>query len=256
MKNRICSTVFSLLLAPLVLGSVVAQDTPPPTTDETPGSEQTDSSDQEFTANTLNEKASYLIGYQTIKGLKADSVDFDIELLIQGMRDAADGNDPPMSDEEIAAVQKAFNNLMIKKREQEWAALADKNMRAGMEFLKTNATAEGVKELENGIQYKVLQEGTGTESPRLTDRVRVHYKGTFLDGSVFDSSLGGEPAVFSVGGTIRGFASVLQNMKVGDKWLVHIPGDLAYGPGPDNLPPGLGPNQLLTFELELLEIVK
>ncbi len=208
----------------------------------------------EFTAESLTEKASYLIGYNFIQELKAGSVDLNLEQLIKGIQDAHSGAQPPMSDEDILAVQQAFQRAMTRKQDEMLARAADENQRAGIEFMRKNALEEGVKELENGVQYIVLAEGTGTDNPRLTDRVKVHYKGTFLDGSVFDSSIGGPPATFGVSGVIRGFTAALLQMKAGDKWKVFIPGDLAYGAAGD--PPQIGPNQTLVFELELIEIVK
>jgi FKBP-type peptidyl-prolyl cis-trans isomerase len=209
---------------------------------------------QEFTAETLNQKASYLIGYNLIQDLKASGVDFDQEQLIKGIQDAIGGNPPPMSDEEILAVQQAFDRALIKKQEEMLAKLADENQRAGAEFLKKNALEEGVIELENGVQYIVLTAGTGTENPRLTDRVKVHYKGMLLDGSVFETTSGGPPESFSVGAATRGFSAALQQMKVGDKWKIFIPGDQAYGV--EGRPPIIGPNQTLIYELELVEIVR
>jgi FKBP-type peptidyl-prolyl cis-trans isomerase len=225
--------------------------------EETPPASASDGSaplQQEFTAQSLNEKANYLIGYNFAQELKTNSIEIDMDQLFQGIRDAAAGNPPPMSDEEIMAVQQAFQKSIAKKQQEEFAKTADDNQRAGMEFLKKNALVEGVKELENGVQYSIVTSGAGTENPRLTDRVKVHYKGTFIDGTVFESTFGGSPAVFNVGGVIRGFSSALQQMKVGDKWMVYIPGDLAYGAGGN--PPVIGPNQTLVYELELVEIIK
>jgi FKBP-type peptidyl-prolyl cis-trans isomerase len=128
-------------------------------------------------------------------------------------------------------------------------------MRKGTEFLKSNLLQEGVKELENGLQYRVLAEGEGP-SPRLTDSVRVHYKAMFTDGTVWESTTGSEPLSLTVGSAgIRGIVNALQKMKAGDKWKLFIPSDLAFGVQGD--PSGLvGPNQVLVYELELLEIMK
>ena len=125
---------------------------------------------------------------------------------------------------------------------------------AGAAFLAENARKEGVITTASGLQYKVLKSGAG-ESPRLTDRVQVHYHGTLIDGTVFDSSVQrGEPIVFPVGAVIPGWIEALQMMKVGDKWQLFIPANLAYG---DQSPsPAIPPNSVLIFEVELLGIQK
>ena len=244
-------TLTMLVSALLVLQNhaVALQEETPPTQETTESSQAT----QEFTAESLTEKASYLIGYYYAQGLKAESVEIDIDQFFKGMQDATKGEAPPMSDEEILAVQKAFDKAIMKKRQEIFAKAADENQRAGIEFMKKNALVEGVKELENGVQYSVLVSGDGTDNPRLTDRVKVHHKGTFIDGTVFVNTSGGPPATFSVGGLPRGYAAALIQMKVGDKWMVYIPGDLAFGTEGTEM---IGPNQTVIYELELVEIVK
>ena len=125
---------------------------------------------------------------------------------------------------------------------------------AGDAFLAENAKKEGVKTTASGLQYKVIKSGTG-ESPKLTDTVKVHYHGTLIDGTVFDSSVQrGQPVSFPVGGVIPGWVEALQLMKVGDKWQLFIPAKLAYG---DQSPsPAIPPNSVLIFEVELLGIEK
>ena len=122
----------------------------------------------------------------------------------------------------------------------------------GETFLAANAKQEGVTTTASGLQYKVLKSGTG-ESPKLTDTVKVHYHGTLIDGTVFDSSVQrGQPISFPVGGVIPGWVEALQLMKVGDKWRLFIPARLAYG---DQSPsPAIPPNSVLIFEVELLGI--
>jgi FKBP-type peptidyl-prolyl cis-trans isomerase FklB len=123
---------------------------------------------------------------------------------------------------------------------------------AGAAFLAGNAKKEGVKTTASGLQYQVIQAGTGA-SPKLSDKVKVHYHGTLINGSVFDSSVQrGQPITFPVGGVIPGWVEALQLMKVGDKWKLFIPANLAYG---DRSPgPGIPPNSVLIFEVELLGI--
>jgi FKBP-type peptidyl-prolyl cis-trans isomerase len=126
------------------------------------------------------------------------------------------------------------------------------NMTKAAEFLETNKKAEGVIALESGLQYKVIKKGAGAQ-PKLTSEVKVHYEGKLLNGKVFDSSIArGEPISFPVSGVIKGWTEALQRMKVGDKWILYIPPGLAYGErgaGGD-----IGPNELLIFEVELLDV--
>jgi FKBP-type peptidyl-prolyl cis-trans isomerase FklB len=131
--------------------------------------------------------------------------------------------------------------------------VGDKNKREGETFLVGNKTKEGVTTRPSGLQYQVLRSGTGA-SPKATDTVKVHYEGTLLDGKVFDSSIKrNEPAVFPVNGVIAGWTEAMQLMRVGDKWRLFIPSELAYGArGAGDL---IGPNAVLIFDVELLDIV-
>jgi len=120
-------------------------------------------------------------------------------------------------------------------------------------FLEKNATAEGVTVTESGLQYKVVEEGSGA-TPKVTDRVRVHYRGTLINGEEFDSSYGrGEPAEFPVNGVIPGWTEALQLMKEGAKYQLVIPSNLAYG---ERGTPGIPPNATLLFDVELLKVLE
>ena len=131
--------------------------------------------------------------------------------------------------------------------------IAQENLEKGKKFLEENAKQEGVDTLSDGIQYKVITKGEGA-MPKETDIVKVHYKGTLIDGTEFDSSYSrGEPTQFPLNQVIPGWTKALQAMPVGSKWIIYIPADQAYGQrggGP------IGPNETLIFEVELLEIVK
>jgi FKBP-type peptidyl-prolyl cis-trans isomerase FklB len=126
------------------------------------------------------------------------------------------------------------------------------NKKKGEEFLAANAKKEGVKTLPSGLQYLVLKEGTG-KKPGPTDEVEIHYHGTLVDGTVFDSSVErGEPMVHPVNGFIDGWKEALPMMKEGAKWRIFVPSDLAYGPR--SAGPKIGPNSTLIFEIELLHV--
>lgn len=175
-----------------------------------------------------------------------------------GIIDALAGNEPRLSDEQIQQVSQRIQTI-LETRQEEMMAESRKAGAANLEksklFLEENAKAEGVKSLAGGLQYKVLNEGDGA-SPKAENVVRVHYTGKLIDGTVFDSSVErGEPAEFGVGQVIAGWQQALQQMKVGDKWMLFIPPQLAYGA--QGAPGGrIGPNEALIFEVELLEIVQ
>ena len=142
-----------------------------------------------------------------------------------------------------------LQEMAMKKQSEE----ADKNKAKSAEFLEKNKTAEGVKVTASGLQYIVVSEGTGA-IPTKTDTVKCHYKGTLITGEQFDSSYDrGQPAEFPVGGVIPGWTEALQMMKVGSKYKLFIPPELAYGASGR---PGIPPNSALVFEVELLDIVK
>ena len=200
------------------------------------------------------DKASYSIGLNMGKQMAQikDNVNFDIVKL--GINDAYNGTELKLTDDEIKAALVEFQQRIQKAQMDKMTKTGDTNKKAGDEFLAANKKAEGVKTTESGLQYKVITEGTG-ETPKSTDTVVTHYKGTLLDGKVFDSSYKrGQPATFPVTGVIKGWTEALQKMKVGSKWQLFIPSDLAYGPR--GAGQQIGPNSVLIFEIELLEIKK
>ncbi len=173
-----------------------------------------------------------------------------------GVADALKRADLKLTDEELDAVRSKLQELLqnrAKEMQAEMVRMAEANKEKGAAWLKENATKEGVKELVGGIQYKVLKSGEGA-SPSPSDTVSVHYTGTLTNGEVFDSSVQrGQPAQFPVGGVIKGWQMSLQKMKVGDKWMIYIPSELAYGERGSQ--GAIGPNEVLIFEVELLEIL-
>ncbi len=195
-------------------------------------------------------KLGYTIGAQIGRDLAQGGMaeEIDAQALAAAINDAMSGETPRMTEEEMLAAQQSFQL----KRQQEYAALAAQNKTAGEAFLESNKAAEGITTTESGLQYQVVREGKGAQ-PTSSDTVRVHYLGTLIDGTPFDSSYSrNEPADFPVTGVIPGFSEGLQLMKEGAKYRFVIPSDIAYG---DRAPESIGPSQVLIFEVELLEIL-
>ena len=208
---------------------------------------------QEMKLETETEKASYLIGRNIGGSIKADGLELNVDNLVAGLKEAIAGEDSKISDEDAQAVMMAFQKSMQEKQEAAAAEAAKENAAAGTKFLEENKKREGVVTTESGLQYEIMTKGEGAK-PKATDTVSVHYHGTLLDGTVFDSSVDrGQPAEFPVNQVIKGWVEALQLMPVGSKWKLFIPSDLAYG---DRGAGGaIGPGAMLTFEVELLDIV-
>ncbi len=205
-----------------------------------------------LTLRTDKDKVSYAIGMNVGTAMKRDGLDIDTAILLRGLKDVLAGAKPLLTDQEAQTVMTALQTDMRKKQELQQQQLADTNKKEGDAFLATNKTKEGVVSLPSGLQYKILQEGTGPK-PVATDTVSVNYRGTLLNGTEFDSSFKrGQPATFPVGQIIKGWTEALQLMPVGSKWQLFIPSDLAYGPRGAGRE--IGPNSALVFEVELLSI--
>jgi FKBP-type peptidyl-prolyl cis-trans isomerase FklB len=204
------------------------------------------------TLETQKDKLSYAIGMNIGAGMKKDGVDVDPDILEQGLKDALTASKPLMTEAEAQTVMTEFRTEMIKKKQDEAQRVGEANKQAGQQFLATNKTKEGVVTLPDGLQYKILKEGTGPK-PTATDTVTVNYRGTLINGTEFDSSYKrNEPTTFGVNQVIKGWTEALQLMPVGSKWQLFIPSDLAYGersPAPE-----IGPNSTLVFDVELLSI--
>lgn len=201
--------------------------------------------------NDDNDKLSYAVGLQVGKSLQSAAIDIKMEPFLKAVEDVMADREPALSEEEMMAVMNAFRQKAMEKMEAEQQAEAGENLTKGEAFLKENAAKEGVKTLESGLQYRVIEEGDGP-SPAASDQVKVHYRGTLIDGTQFDSSYDrNEPAVFGVTQVINGWTEALQLMKKGAKWQLFIPPNLAYGPSGR---PGIPPNAVLLFDVELLEI--
>ena len=200
---------------------------------------------------TNDQKASYGIGMNVGSQIAAARDRIDREAFMRGIEDGLQGNDPQIPEAEMQAILQTFGSEVEAAAAEERTREGQQNLAEGEAFLTQNALEDGVSTTDSGLQYEVIREGDGP-TPGPESSVRLHYRGTLVDGTEFDSSYGGEPAVFNVGGVIDGFSEAIQLMPVGSHWRVFIPAALAYGPngsGP------IGPNETLIFELELLEIV-
>lgn len=200
-----------------------------------------------------DQKASYGIGLNVGQQL-ADTRDrLDREAFLRGVDDAIQGTDPAIPREDLQPILQAFGQEIQAAAQEARAAEGEENIAEGEEFLAENAAREEVTVTESGLQYEVLEEGTGA-TPTEEDQVRVHYRGTLIDGTEFDSSYGGEPRTFGAGGLIPGFSEALLMMSEGAHWKVAIPSSLGYGPSGSG--PAIGPNETLIFEIELIEVVE
>lgn len=202
--------------------------------------------------DTKQKKVSYGIGLDIGSTLQRQSLDLDPEALAAGIADMLSGREPRLTVEEVQTVMKAFQEEMRAKAEVDQQTVAEKNKKEGNDFLSENKGKEGVVTLPSGLQYKIIKEGSG-EIPKKTDTVKTNYRGSLIDGTEFDSSYKrGEPTSFPVGAVISGWTEALQLMKVGSKWELYVPSNLAYGPrGTGQM---IGPNATLVFEIELLGI--
>lgn len=197
---------------------------------------------------TEKEKFSYAVGYSVAQGLKNDGVAVEVETFLMAIRDVLNGNPAKMTEGEMSACFEAEREKQQMEREKS----GEVNMKAGQAFLDSNKTRPGIIVHESGLQYKVLQEGTGPK-PTTENEVTVHYLGKLISGKVFDSSYArNEPITFRLSGLIKGWQVALPMMAQGSKWELVLPPDLAYGSrgaGAD-----IGPGETLIFEIELIAI--
>lgn len=192
-------------------------------------------------AQKIKDDASYSIGVQIGQRMRLDDLDVNLQKLMDGLADGLANGETRLTKEQMNQAMEAFNQLRLNSVQAK-----------GRAFLAANSKKPGVVTLPSGLQYKVLKQGAGA-TPKLTDRVSTHYRGTLINGMEFDSSYKrGEPTTFPVNMVIAGWTEALQKMKVGDKWQLFIPSDLAYGArGAGDV---IGPHEALIFEMELLGI--
>lgn len=211
-----------------------------------------------FSANTMaaelttdQQKLGYIIGMDIGKSLREQETDVDLDSLIAAIRDSFNDEALALTLDEAAVIRQKYIEKRQAAQQAETAVVGDANLATGQKFLAENKSKEGVQVTDTGLQYKVLTMGTGSK-PAATDTVKVHYRGTLLDGTEFDSSYArNEPISFALNRVIAGWTEGMQLMPIGSKFVFYIAPDLAYGEG------GGGPipaNSTLVFEVELLEI--
>lgn len=201
---------------------------------------------------TTKEKVSYCIGLETGKNLQRQFTDIDVDLLKKGFDDALLNQKPELSNEEVQNIMQALKQQIEQQQKHFVSKLSEQNRKEGEVFLSENRAKPGVVTLNSGLQYVVLNEGSGPK-PSAADAVSVHYRGSFINGKIFDSSYErGKPHVFPINRVIPGWSEALQLMRVGDKWQLFVPHYLAYGEA--GFGNEIGPCTTLVFEMELLGI--
>jgi FKBP-type peptidyl-prolyl cis-trans isomerase FklB len=198
----------------------------------------------------MQSRDSYAVGMMMGQRWKQEGIDLNDDVFLRGLRDAKAGTNMLMTEKEMSDTLNQFQQMLMAKQQKMRAELGEKNKAEGEAFLATNKNNPGVITLPDGLQYKIITEGSG-ETPGPDDIVSVNYSGTFIDGKEFDSSYKrGHPAQFRVGGVIHGWTEALEKMKVGSKWKLFIPSELAYGEQGNSVIP---PNATLIFDVELLD---
>lgn len=205
--------------------------------------------------STQKEKASYSIGMDIGSGMRQQKLDIDPELVMKGFRDGFAGKKGLLTESEAKTVMEQFEKDLQARMAKEELELPAKNKKEGETFLAENKKNDKeVKTLPSGLQYKVIREGEG-ESPTINDTVTTQYRGTLIDGTEFDSSYSrGEPSTFALRQVIKGWQEALQLMKVGAKWRLFVPSELAYGQ--EGAGRTIQPNATLIFDIELLSVKK
>jgi FKBP-type peptidyl-prolyl cis-trans isomerase len=270
--HKSLTPILPCLAGLLLLGIASAQDTKPATQSSKPAQSTTSTQSKTSTAKkpassstpakpatavaltTPKQKNSYALGMSIGLGFQKQGIDKSVDstLVLRGLRDALGGSKTAMTEDEMKAALQQLRTEVMSAQEAKAKEAGASNRKEGETFLAANKSKDGVKALPDGLQYKVLTEGSGPK-PTASDTVTVNYRGTLISGKEFDSSYKrGQPATFPVGGVIKGWTEALQLMPVGSKWQLFIPADLAYGDrgaGAD-----IGPGDTLIFEVELLSI--
>lgn len=209
----------------------------------------------EVTLDTVEKQVTYIVGYNMAQQAQSNGLEFDKDVMAAAIEDVLAEKEPRIEQAEQQKIMMSFQEEQQSKREEERSHAAEENKTKAQKFLAENAEKEGVVVTDSGLQYKVIEavEDESAPTPSPDDIVKVHYHGTLVDGTVFDSSVErGEPVSFPVKGVIKGWVEALQLMKVGEKYELYIPPELAYGAAGTS--GKIGPNEALIFEVELLEI--
>ena len=208
--------------------------------------------DEQLELKTENDKINYSVGYRLGGDFNRQEVEIESDMLLQGLEDATSGSKPLITEQEMGTVLMSMANRVKAAQMEKLKKQGAENLEAGEAFLTENSGKEGVTTLPSGLQYKVITAGAG-KTPQKSDKVTVHYRGTLIDGTEFDSSYSrNKPATFGVGQVIPGWTEALQQMKEGDKWEIVIPSKLAYGErGAGAKIPA---NSTLIFEVELISV--
>lgn len=198
----------------------------------------------------LEQQASYGIGYQMGEQLASNPFEgLDLDVVLAGVKDGFGKQESAVSNDDLRTAFNEIHKRMQAAKQEQYTAIVEE----GAAYLEKNGQREEVSVTDSGLQYEVITKGDG-DTPKADSTVRVHYHGTLIDGTVFDSSYDrGQPAEFPVNGVIKGWTEALQLMKVGDKLKIHVPYDLAYGE--QGAGAAIGPFSTLVFDVELLDIV-
>lgn len=197
-------------------------------------------------------KLSYAVGWDIGEDIQRRGAEFDVETIIAAIRDSAAGKDPQVPAEQMVAMLTELQQKVRQEQAEAFQKLAEDNQAAANEFLEKNKTKNGIVVLPSGVQYRIIEEGEGAR-PGMEDTVKVHYRGSKINGHEFDSSFArGVPEEFPVNTVLRGWQEVLPLMKTGSTWQIFVPPELAFGARGN---PPVGPNEALMFDLKLIEII-
>ena len=198
-------------------------------------------------------KLSYSVGWNIAEDIKKRGAEFDVDAIIAAIRDSTAGRDSKVPAEEMTKLLSDLQDKVRKEQAEAFKKLAEENQKKSTDFLAANAQKAGVVVLPSGVQYRIIDEGEGAR-PGMDSTVRVHYRGSKMNGLEFDSSFArGVPEEFTVNSVLKGWQEVLPLMKTGATWQVFVPPEMAFGARGN---PPVGPNEALIFDLKLVEIVK
>lgn len=248
---------YTSVFAMLVMGTAFTgtYSEPSQASNDTATAPQTTAEASQYEFEDLDDRFSYAYGIDLAKKFKAEGIELNVDTLADAMKAVFEDGERQMSDGEVAATMEIYSKIFTKKKEAAWAVAAEKNKKEGEEFLAENARKDGVIVTDSGLQYEILEEGNGSYHPNENDEVTVHYRGTFIDGTEFDSThQRNEPYNVKVKQLIDGWSEALQLMSEGSKWKLYIPSDIAYGERGSGQ--HVGPNAVLIFEVELLDITE